>query len=244
MTNLLLPLNLQFFAETDGSETQQDAPQVEETPENAVESPTEAPKTAENEQKTFTQAELEEIIAKRLERERKKFADYEDVKTKASEYEQKLEEQRLAELTEKERAEELAKKYEAEKQELAAQLEAIRKEAEAEKVRNAFTKAATSAGIEYVDDAIALSDLNAITIDENGGINGLDEIITGLVENKPFLLAQKKAPQAIGNPAQAANSIADKTAEQLLKEAADKARKTGRPEDRVAYAKLKKQLGK
>jgi len=236
MTNLLLPLNLQFFAENDVAETQQDAQQVDETPENAGESTSET-------SKSFTQAELDEIVAKRLDRERKKYADYDEVKTKASEYESKLEEQRLAELTDKERAETLAQKYEAEKQELAAQLDALRKANEQAQLQNAFTKAATSAGIAYVDDAIALSDLSALTIDENGEINGLDELIAGLVENKPFLLAQEpQKQQPIGNAAQTAK-VADKTAEQLLKDAAEKVRATGRTEDRVAYAKLKRELG-
>lgn len=236
MTNLLLPLNLQFFAENDDADTQQDAQQVEETPENAGESPSEAPKS-------FTQAELDEIVAKRLDRERKKYADYDEVKTKAIEYETKLEEQRLAELSEKERAEALAQKYEAEKQELANKLDALQKANEKAQLHAAFTKAATSAGIAYIDDAIALSDLSALTIEENGEINGLDALIAGLVENKPFLLAQEpQKQQPIGNAAQTAK-VADKSAEQLLKDAAEKVRATGRTEDRVAYAKLKRELG-
>lgn len=197
-------------------------------------------------QKTFTQAELDEIVAKRIERERKKtekFADYDDLKAKASEYEAKLEEQRLAELSATERAEELAKKYEVEKQELSDLLESERKARSTERIRNEFIKVASSAGIEYVDDAIALSDLSAVTIDDTGAIVGVGEIVNALVENKPFLMAQKKPQQAIGQATNNTTARPDKTAEQLLSEAADKVRKTGRPEDRVAYAKLKKQLG-
>jgi hypothetical protein len=77
------------------------------------------------ETKTFTQDELDKIVADRISRERKKFADYEDVKTKASEYEKALEEKRLAELSAQERAEELAKKYEAERNDYASKVARI-----------------------------------------------------------------------------------------------------------------------
>lgn len=197
--------------------------------------------------KTFTQSELDEIVAKRIERERKKtekFADYDELKTKASEYEAKLEEQRLAELSATERAEELAKKYEAEKQELADLLDSERTARSTERIRNEFIKVASSAGIEYVDDAIALSDLSAVTIDETGAIVGVGEIVNALVENKPFLLAQKKPQQAIGQATNNATARPDKTAEQLLSEAAAKARKSGRTEDRIAFDRLKRELDK
>src|SRR5699024_11170633 len=65
-------------------------------------------------ERTFTQAELDEIIAKRIERERNKYADYEEIRKKVDQYEKEAEERRLAEMSEKEKAEELAKKYEEE----------------------------------------------------------------------------------------------------------------------------------
>ena len=71
--------------------------------------------------KTFTQDELDKIVADRISRERKKydkFSDYDSLKSKADEYEKALEEKRLAELSAQERAEELAKKFEAERNDL------------------------------------------------------------------------------------------------------------------------------
>ena len=53
---------------------------------------------------------------------------------------------------------------------------------------------------------------------------GMDDAIKTLVDNKPFLLA-KKQPKPIGEPTNGNTERADKTAEQLLKEAADKARR-------------------
>src|SRR5690554_1605517 len=168
----LLTLDIQFFAEGEGGEPAD---------------PVETTKPTEPEVKTYTQEEINEMIAKRLERERKKYADYDEIKTKAMEYEKALEEKRLAELSEKERAEELAKKYEAEKQELAAQLEALRTQAQQERICNEFIKVASSANIIDIDAAIALSDLSAVEIGEDGKVNGIDDVVKTLVENKPYL---------------------------------------------------------
>jgi wobble nucleotide-excising tRNase len=53
--------------------------------------------TAEVEQKTFTQEEVNGIVAERLNRDRQKFADYEDLKKKAEEFD-KLQEANKSEL--------------------------------------------------------------------------------------------------------------------------------------------------
>lgn len=238
---LLLPLNLQYFAEetppADDTQTNQDGQLPADTKVDASDAPT----------KTFTQDELNDQIAKRLERERKKFekyADYDDLKAKAAAYEAELEAKRQAELTETERAQELAKKFEEEKQALAAQLEAVRKQAEQERIRNAFNKLAIAADIEYVDDALALADLSQVTVNEDGTIEGVDAVVTQLVESKPFLL-RKKTPQAIGQAMNVSgNAAPDKSVEQILAEAAAKAKASGRIEDRIAYDKLKREFGK
>jgi hypothetical protein len=83
-----------------------------------------------------------------------------------------------------------------------------------------------------------------VTIDEDGNVVGIEDVIKALVEHKPFLLAQaKKEPKPIGESTNAKSDKSDKSAEQLLREAAEKARRTGRPEDLAAYAKLKRELG-
>jgi len=77
-------------------------------PEEAMEQPETTP---ENEAaKTFTQEELDKIVAERLDRERKKYADYADLKKRAEEYE-KL---RQSQMTEQEKLE--ARLAEAERQ--------------------------------------------------------------------------------------------------------------------------------
>lgn len=193
--------------------------------------------------KTFTQEQLDEIVTKRIARESKKFADYDELKSKLAEIENVGEEKRVAELSEAEKAKELASTLEAEKTDLLAQLEVERKARADEKITNAFIKAASSANIEHIDDAIKLSDLSALTIDENGDVNGVSDLIAELVEHKPYLLAAKKTQVTIG--ASAGTTITrDKTDDQLLEEAANKARVSGRTSDKVAYAQLKRKLQK
>ncbi|MCO0597380.1 hypothetical protein NGI46_07855 [Peribacillus butanolivorans] len=196
--------------------------------------------------KTFTQVELDKIVADRVAREKKKldkFADYDDVKTKASEYEKLLEEKRLAELSEKERLEEIAKKHEEEKLSLSKELESMRESVKAAKIRSEFNQVATSNQVAHLDDAFTLADLSAVTIDEDGKVVGMDDAIRALVDNKPFLLT-KKQPKPIGESTNGNTERADKTADQLLKDAATKAKASGRIEDKMAYAALKAELNK
>ncbi|AQT83255.1 hypothetical protein B1222_00300 [Paenibacillus larvae subsp. pulvifaciens] len=139
-----LPLNLQLFAEGEGGEGDGEQAKEVET------------------SKTFTQEELDKIVADRLARERKKadkYSDYDDIKTKLAEYERLAEEKRQADLSEQERLAEAAKKHEEEKQTLADELEKMRGEIEKERITNEFIKAATGK-VAYVDAALKLADLS------------------------------------------------------------------------------------
>jgi len=235
--NALLTLNLQYFAE--GSE--QEAPETNPDGQSPTETKVESPESPE---KTFTQTQLDELIAKRIERERKKFADYDDLKSKLSEYESKAEEQRQSELTDLQKAQEQAQQFETQLSELTVQLETERNTSRQQAIKNEFIKVASSANIIDIGAAMALSDLSAVEIGEDGKVNGVDVVIKTLVENKPYLVA-KKQPQAIGTATNGGSGgQSEKTAEQLLADAAEKARKSGQPKDRAAYAQLKKQLGK
>lgn len=244
MNNLLLTLDLQYFADeqppVDGAETN---PVAEVPAETKVES-SEAP--AETQEKLLTQAEFEEALKKRLERERKKFekySDYDDLKTKLSEYEQQAEEKRLSELSEVEKAQEQARKFEEQITSLTAQLEAERTKAQEQAIKNEFIKVASGANIIDIDAAIALSDLSAVAIGDDGAVVGVDDVIKTLVENKPYLVA-KKTTQPIGSATNVSGGTSDKSSDLLLEEARAKALKSGTLADKVAYAQLKKQLGK
>ena len=236
LENDLLRLDLQFFAE-DGDGNDGDTPENPSDSNN--DSDDQQPKV-----KTFTEDEVNEIIKKRLERERKKYADYDDLKAQLEQFRQAEEERKRAEMTELERYKADLEKALNERQTFEQELAKLRESIKQERIKNAFITAATNANIAYIDDAYRLADLSAVTIDEDGNVVGMEDVIKALVEHKPFLLAQaKKEPKPIGESTNPKNDKSDKSAEQLLREAAEKARRTGRPEDLAAYAKLKRELG-
>lgn len=240
--NALIPLDIQFFAgETPPADQDETIPSGQPSDEPNLDA---SDNDKSEKVKSFTQAELDDILAKRIERERKKYADYDELKTKASEYEAKLQAQREAEMSEIEKAQEQAKQFEDQLSTLTAQLEAERTKAQQDKIRFEFTKVASSANIIDVDAAIALSDLSAVSIDDDGKVVGVDDVVKALVENKPYLVA-KKQTQPIGTATNGGGQqYHDKPAEQVLEELRLKARKSGRIEDRVAFDKARKQYGK
>jgi hypothetical protein len=221
--------------------------EVNQNPEVVTENPTVEEPVSNPEVKTvtMTQEELNALISKEKGRVKTKYADYDDLKTKASEYEKALEEKRLAELSAQERAEEIAKKFETERNEYAKQLEELKSQAQREKIVNAFIKAAPSANIpsDRIDAALKLADLSAVSIGENG-VEGLEAVMGTLVEQYGFLAETKRPQKPIGDATNSPKDTADKTSDQLLREAADKAKRTGKTEDLIAYATLKAQLSK
>lgn len=86
-----------------------------------------------NEERTFTQAELDQIVKNRVYEERKKFENYSELKAKADEYDQLKE----AEKTELQKAQEMAAKAEEELTQYKA----------AEELRQVRTKVATETGV-------------------------------------------------------------------------------------------------
>ncbi|QIC06113.1 hypothetical protein GOP56_11115 [Brevibacillus sp. 7WMA2] len=207
---LLFPMNLQTFAE-DATEDQ--------TP--PTDDPVETPKT-------FTQEELDKIVADRIARERKKsekYADYDELKTKLAEYEREQEEKQRSEMTEIERWKTDYEKEAAAKQTLEQSVAEMEAKYRQEKIRNVFITAAASANIAHIDDAyiLASTDLAKVTFDESGNVVGMDSVIQSLVETKPFLIAQtKKEPSTIGGPSGYGHETGAKTLEAQLEEAKKK----------------------
>lgn len=174
------PLNLQLFAEG--------GPDPDPTPP--------AP------DKTFTQAELDLIVADRLARERKKaekFADYDELKTKLTALELAEAERAKADLTEAER--------------LTADLEAARIKAQEAEDRGAA--AITTANKRLINAefkalareknvpadrlaaALKLADLSSASVDNEGNAIGVKEAVEALIAAEPYLVAETK-PKPIG----------------------------------------------
>lgn len=134
--------------------------------------------------KTFTQAEIDRIVENRLARERAKYSDYDDIKSKADKYE----ELEAAQKTELEKAQERAKAA-----------EKAKTEAE-QRAKQALTRAAVlaeAAGkVVDPDAAWRLIDSAAIEYDEDGTPSNVGDLVTTLLEERPYL-----APDTAGSGA-------------------------------------------
>lgn len=219
------PINLQLFAEGDAD------PDPNPTPDPTPD-------------KTFTQADLDRIVADRLARDRKGREDYDDIKTKLTALEQAEADRAKAEMTaaerlEAEKAEALKKAQEAEDRSTARETAANQRIINAE-----FKSLAREANVpaDRLAAALKLADLSAVTVDDEGNAVGVKEAVEALVSAHVYLV-EKTQPKPLGGRS-GGEDVPDKTKEQLLKEAADKARKTGRIEDRIAYSVLKDELNK
>lgn len=196
-------------------------------------------------EKVFTQDEVNKLLAERVARANKKiekFADYDDIKSKLDEFLNQDEERKRAELTEIDRYKSDLEKIAGERDAITNQLTEWQSKFQKQAITNEFIKVASSLNVQYLDDAIKLADLSAVTVGEDGKVEGVEDIVKALVEHKPYLVAQKQ-PQKLGEPTGGTKDTSDKTSEQLLADAAEKVKRTGRVEDRVAYAALKNQLG-
>lgn len=133
--------------------------------------------------RTFTQDEMNAIIQDRLNRERGKYADYEDLKGKASKLDQ-LEAERLSDI-ERAQAEATSAAERASKAE-----EALK----GERLRNAVYAESVKAGAVDPDAVLALLDRTSLLSDD-GTPTGVGDAITALLETKPYLKAQLTAPK-------------------------------------------------
>lgn len=173
-------------------------------------------------ERMFTQSELNAIVGHRVSETKEK-------------YEKKIEElsKQIEEL--KTGSEELKKKAE--------NYDALLEKYRTEKIQTHFKEKARENKIEYIDAAMKLikEELFALEINENGEVEGLDDLVKKLVEENPFLVKKQEQPKPVGLPSNPSGRV-DKSKEQLLKEAYEKARRTGKKEDLLAYSRLKREL--
>lgn len=150
-------------------------------------------------EKTFTQAQLEEILKDRLGRVESKYADYNDLKAKAEALES-------ATKSELEKATDRANKAEA---------RATEKEREAKQTANRLT-ATTLAGELGFDAKLTDKVLRLVDINDDSTADSLRKSLEALAVDMPQLLAKKGAPIiSASNPARTdtANDPAAKVAE-------------------------------
>ncbi len=114
-----------------------------------------------------------------------------------SEKERKIKDYEEKDLTELDKVKKLLEDKEKSLATLKDEFQSLKVNAEKEKIKFAFKSAAEKAGIAYVDDAMRLTDLDSLKLSEDGSVEGLEQLVTKLAEEKPFLLSSN--PQ-LGNP--------------------------------------------
>ena len=135
-----------------------------------------------NEEKKFSQSELDKIVEKRLAKEKRKFEKYKDVDVdEYNKWKKEKADQEEAAKTELDKANEKAE--EAEKKSKQAIETANKRLILAE-----FKVLAKDANIKYINDAYQLADLSEVEVKDDGSIEGLKEVIEDLVKEKPFLV--------------------------------------------------------
>jgi hypothetical protein len=154
---------------------------------------------------SLTQDQFDAIIADRLERERKKYSDYDTLKTRAAKLQEIEDAQKTAEQKQIERIQQLEAQ--------AAQALTARREAD---LKSVLVSAASKAGFVDPMDAYAMLDKSKIKIGDDGTVEGVEDAIKALVEAKPYLI---KAPEPAttkpsitrqvptGNPAGTPNGV-------------------------------------
>ncbi|GIP55255.1 phage scaffolding protein [Paenibacillus vini] len=196
MNRFKLPLNLQLFAEDP-------TPDPDPNPEPTPEPP-----------KLVPQDEVDRIVADRLARERKKYADYDDIKAKLADFEGKQAEWSTA----KEAAEKRAQEAEE------ARTKAL-ESANKRLVKAEFKELATTGDVKIrpdaIDDAFQLADISGVTVDESGNVVGMVDVIKALIEAKPYLASQSSGSRQIGGDTNGGTHKADlsgMTATQLIQQ--------------------------
>lgn len=175
--------------------------------------------------KTFTQEQLDAILADRLTRERQKFADYDELKSAAA----KWQEAQDAQKSEADKLkDDLAKAQSDRDQAL--------KRAQETLIRSAFIAAGADANLVNPDDAYRLGDLSTVTIEDDGTVKGVAEIVKGLVDGGRLPI-KGKLPAPNLNGSAGTNQRPGASAEALTAEELETARKMGiTPEE---YQKFK-----
>ncbi|MED4828145.1 scaffolding protein [Bacillus atrophaeus] len=191
----LLRLNLQHFAEQEPEPTnaQPTAGEPEQTPTEPSNEP----------EKTFTQAELDEILNKRLEREKKKQTEVEEQLKRLKAYEEAEEERKKAEMSEAERLK-AEKEEAAKKAEEATEAAKKAQESANQRIINTELRAiARSLNANDPNQVLALLDKAAVQIDEEGNVIGAEEAVAAFKASSPWMFKQPIGADAMGgsNPA-------------------------------------------
>lgn len=130
----------------------------------------------ETEEKNFTQAEVDAIIAKRL----KKFADFDAMKDKASKFDE-LEKEKLGEV----------ERLQKERDEWKGKTEELTEKHKNVLIRSEVIAEASKAGANNPKSIFALLDKSALEVDEDGNVSGVADAIAALKKSDDYLFGTK-----------------------------------------------------
>lgn len=173
--------DLQFFGEGEGDTGAEGGQQQQKQDEGKS-----------NSKQLFTQEQVDEIVKNRLERERKKYADYEELKKLVEEYKKREEEDKRKEMNELERLQADFEKLRVERDDFAKKYQELENLVKQERIKNAFILEAQKQGVKYIDDAYRLADLSGVELTDSGQVVGVDKVIEALKESKPYLFEQQQ----------------------------------------------------
>jgi chromosome segregation ATPase len=197
----------------------------------------------------FTQEQVNAIVQDRISRLEKKYSEklakFDEYQKRIAEFDKQAEEKRRAEMDEIERLKEDLAKKDKELQKLMEEKDGILGKFRAQTITTAFKEVAAKHDVEHITAAMKLAkdELSALEVGEDGTVEGIEELVKKLVEENPFLVSQKQTKKPVGAPTNPSNRADEKTNEQRLKEAYEKAKRSGNPADLIEYRKLKRQLG-
>ena len=142
--------------------------------------------------KTFSQADLDRVVAERLAREKAKFGDYEDLKRKAAEFDKGQQ----AQLSEQEK---LKAELEAEKAKGSKATEAANQRMMKAELK--LQAAAQGVPADRIAAVMKRADTAALNVGDDGEVAGAEEAIKACLKANPFLLAGVQGgPNLGGNP--------------------------------------------
>lgn len=180
--------------------------------------------------KTFTQAELEAILAERLSRQKAQFKDYDDLKAAAGKWAEVQEAQ-------KSEAQKLAERASKAEQERDAALQ----RAQERLIRAAFIAEAAKAGAAHPEDVYALADTTAVKLDEQDNPVGVAEAVAAVIAaGRVPTMQTQRAPDLDGG-AGGGKRAAEQKAAALTEAEHEVARKLGIAPDQYAKQKVSKQ---
>jgi hypothetical protein len=208
-----------------------------------VEVPENKPET-----KTFTQDEVNKLLAERVARANKKiekFADYDELKTKLAEYTKAEEERKQSEMSEVEKLQAQLQKFEQQAKEAEETKLKTLESANKRLIKSEFKVLAKDLGVrkDALDDAFVLADMSSVEIDDEGNVTGVKEALESLKKAKAYLFGVTEYADPSPGQHETKRDNAQEQSRRKLQELADKAKKTGRIEDKIAYASFKAELG-